>query len=332
MSHTRPSALLLCITALHLPQAALAADCSLAKVADLQVTVTPSNQILVDGSIKGQPAKFLVDTGSNGTVFDGVVFSRFGISSAGDQARVTDITGESGAVYRTVPELKFGNFVGDNLHWFISEKHFLPEGVYALLGNDFLSSFDLDIDLARNTIGLFQHNTCSSEPVYWAQSFSEADLTIRNKAVLVAVELNGTPAQADFDTGQPRTLISTRLTGRIGFDETAPGMTRVGVVSGIDGHTTDVYTYRFAELHVGDEVIKNPLLRVEKSVTHIDWRKGHGAQAAYDFGPEAFLGVDFFKTHHIYLAPKDRKMYFTYNGGGIFSPPKDDASSAGTPK
>jgi predicted aspartyl protease len=320
------SALLLYITAVQLPQAALAETCSLAKVADLHVTVTPSNEILVDGSIKGEPAKFLIDTGTNGTIFDAAVFSRFGISSAGEQTRLRGITGESGAVYRTIPDLKFGNFVGDNLHWTVAENHFLPDGVYAIIGYDFLGSFDIDLDLAHNTISLFQHNSCSSEPVYWSQSFSEADLSIRENKLSVAIEVNGTPAEARFDSGSSRTLISTRLTRRIGFDETAPGMTKVGLIHGGDSHTTDVYTYRFAELHVGDEVIKNPLLHVERSlVLKVDTRMTHGAQLNYDQRPDAFLGVDFIKTHHIYLAPKERKMYFTYNGGGIFSPPQDNS-------
>ena len=326
MSRAGLSALLLCITAAQLPQAALAATCSLAKVADLHVTVTPSNQILVDGSIKGEPAKFLIDTGANRTTFDPTAFSRFGISTSGRDVRLRGINGETNAIYRSIPDLKFGNFVGDNLHFMIAENHFLPDGVYALLGYDFLASFDMDIDLAHNTIGLFQHNSCSSEPVYWSQSFSEADIAVRNYKLSVVIEVNGKATEAEFDTGSNRTFISTRLTRRLGFDETAPGMTRAGSVHGIDNHTTDVYTYRFAELHVGDEVIKNPLIHVERSlVLKTDTRFSRGVQLSYDDRPDAYLGVDFIKTHHIYLAPTNRKMYFTYNGGGIFSPPADNS-------
>jgi predicted aspartyl protease len=326
MLRTGLSALLLCTATLQLPQTALAASCTLAKVADLHVTVSPSNRILVDGSIKGQPAEFQIDTGSYATIFDVAVFSRFDISTAGDQRRVMGIGGEVGAVSRTIPDLKFGNFAGDNLHWVILESHFLPDGTYGLLGVDFLSSFDLDIDLAHNAIGLFQHNSCPTEPVYWSQSFSEADLIVRNNKAYVVLELNGTPVEAVFDTGASRTYISTTFTRRIGLDETSPGMTKAGTTTGIDGHPHDVYTYHFAELHVGDEVIKNPLLFVEKrNVLKADTRQLHGLQTEHDTRPEVLLGADFIKTHHIYLAVKDRKMYFTYNGGGVFSPPKDNS-------
>jgi predicted aspartyl protease len=319
------SVLVLCVTALQAPWAA-AETCSMAKIADLHVTVTPRNAILVDGSIKGQPAKFLVDTGANTTIFDGAVYSRFDIPRDGRQVRFTSETGESNGIYRTVPDLKLGNFAGDNLHWDISDEHFLPDGVYALLGDDFLSSFDLDIDLAHNTIGLFQHNSCSSEPVYWSQSFSEADLTVGVNSVMVGIEINGTATQAVFDTGSSRTYVSTRFTRRLGLDENSPGMMRVGSSHGIGKDSTDIYTYRFSELKVGDEVVKSPILHVERSlVLKVDTRLSHTAQLNYDQRPNVYLGVDFIKTHHIYLAPKDRKMYFTYNGGGIFSPPADNS-------
>src|SRR3569623_311920 len=147
------SAMVLCLTGLHSPGTAAAETCSMAKVADLHVTVTPHNAIVVAGSIKGQPAQFLIDTGTDATIFDGTVFSRFGIPRDGKQARFTSETGESNGIYRTVPDLKFGNFTGDNLHWYISDQHILPDGVYALLANDFLNSFDLDLDVAHNTIG-----------------------------------------------------------------------------------------------------------------------------------------------------------------------------------
>ncbi len=59
---------------------AKSAECQIAKVATLPVTLTPSNQILIDGSIKGQPTRFLVDTGAGDTPFDSSVFSRFWIA------------------------------------------------------------------------------------------------------------------------------------------------------------------------------------------------------------------------------------------------------------
>ena len=341
MSRAGLSALVLCLTAFQPSGIALGETCRMAKIGELHVTVTPHNEILVDGSIKDQPAKFQIDTGAGTTLFDVSIFSRFGISNAGDQRRMQALGGEVGGVYRAVPGLKFGNFVGDNLHFTVSDNHFLREGVYALLGEDFLGSFDLDIDLAHETITLFEHSACSGEPVYWSQNFSEADLDIPNyrasggamfmmsKQILVKLELNGTPFMAAFDTGSSRTMMTTRLTDRMGIDENTTGMEQVGTSHGIDGRPLPVYKYRFAELHVGDEVIRNPVLHIVKSYAlKADTRQVHGIDIDRDFRPDAYIGVDFIKTHHIYIDLGHRKMYFTYNGGGIFSPPQDNSVAA----
>ena len=59
----------------------------------------------------------------------------------------------------------------------------------------------------------------------------------------------------------------------------------------------------FASFKVGDEEIRNPRLRGG------DTREG----------ADMLLGADFFVSHRIYVSSTQRKMYFTYNGGRVFS-------------
>ena len=47
--------------------------------------------------------------------------------------------------------------------------------------------------------------------------------------------------------------------------------------------------------------------------------------SGYAENTDVLLGADFLKSHHVYIAPKAGKIYFTYNGGGVFSPPKDNS-------
>ncbi|HEX4504880.1 MAG TPA: retroviral-like aspartic protease family protein [Alphaproteobacteria bacterium] len=313
-----------------LPQSgtALAVPCKLSKAGELRVTVDPANRILIDASIKGQPAKLQIDSGAFATIFDATVLSRFGIAKAGEQRDVVGVGGRTNTFHQTIPDLSFGSFVGDNLRWTVSERHFLPDGIYGVLGMDFLGSFDVELDLAHNTINLFKYHECPAEPVYWAPTFSEADLAIRDYALHTTLQLNGLPVEAVIDTGASRTAIMTDFTRRLGLDETSSGMVRAGDVRGIDGRPLPIYTYRFAELHVGDEVIKNPILFVQKQdIRNIDTAPTAAGHIYHDSRPAAILGADFIKTHHIYLAMKDRKMYFTYNGGGIFSPPQDPSAA-----
>jgi predicted aspartyl protease len=338
MIRSRLFVMALCIMALQVARPGLAAPdkpppCRLVKIADLAVTVTPRNAILVDGSIKGEGAKFMIDTGASLTMFDSSVFSRFGVLNGGEQLRMIGVGGESTSVRTRIPDLKIGDFNGGNLTLTVSQTHFLSDDVYGLLGEDFFDSFDLDIDLAKNTFGLFEHNSCSAEPIYWTTQFSEADISVRQNRILVSIAINGMPIQARLDTGSSRSYISTALIRRMGLDQNSPGMEKAGFSRGIDLHRVDVYRYRFSEIRIGDEVVKNPVLHVANlAPIKYDSASANRIQDDNADDLQAIIGVDFIKSHHVYVATRDRKMYFTYNGGGIFSPPKDDSPGTAVAK
>ena len=327
------SALAVCLIGLQIPQVVMAAEgtpCQMNKIADLDVTVTPHNAILVAGSLNGQSTQYLVDTGSYSTLFDNSVVSRFGAVPTNDHIRSYGVGGQSKDNTRAqIPNFMLGNYNAGNGPFMVSGTHFLSDTVAAIIGEDLFDMFDVDFDLAHGKIGLFQYHACAAEPVYWSQSFSEADISVRDHQITVSLELNGTPFRAILDSGASRSIISSSFARRLGFSESSAGMAKTGVAGGIDQHKIDLYQYRFSELHVGDEVIKNPLLYVANLFpAKRDFNSAHKVQDSNLTDSDAILGADFIKTHHIYIATRGRKMYFTYNGGGIFSPPKDDATTA----
>jgi hypothetical protein len=216
--------------------------------------------------------------------------------------------------------------------FWVASMHFLDGDVIGLLGEDFFENFDLDIDLKNNSFGLFQHADCATEPIYWSTTFSEADAMAIQEQILVTVALDGTETRALLDTGASRTLVSWALAHRLGLDQHSPGMEISGRAWGLDQHPMDQYRYRFSELKVGDEVIRNPILRVT-DVFHRqhDWSSADKIQDNHTADPDIILGSDFIRSHHIYFATRQRKLYFTWNGGSIFLAPKDDpAATAGT--
>jgi len=337
MPELRSPALILFAALAFVPVPAMrpadAATCQLTKVATLPVTVTPTNQVLIDGSIKGQPAKFQVDTGATDTTFDVSVFSRFGIANSGRQMRGVGATGEVSAIATDVPDLTIGNFRITSIYQVVLEKHFLPDGVYALFGEDFFTAYDLDIDFGNGALNLMQYNSCNTEPIYWSDKFSEADINVSRNKILVHVEINGTPAVAIFDTGASASVISWALARRLGLDKDSPGMTVLGTVRGVDMHPMTAYGFRFSEIGVGDEVVKNPFLQIiDLSPVKYDTSSLARIQDSNVQGYDALLGEDFIKAHHIYIATRQGKMYFTYNGkGAIFPAPPKPPSSAHAP-
>jgi predicted aspartyl protease len=299
--------------------------CQLTKVTDLTATVTPFNQILVDGGVKGEPVRLQIDTGSAETLFDGAVISRFGIANNGREVTAHAMGGEFKQVMARIPGLKIGSFDAGNRIVNVAETHFLGGDIYALLGADILTSFDLDIDLAKNTIGLFEHNSCPGEPVYWANNFSEADLVVRKNGIIVLIEINGVPARAVLDTGAERTIVSMNLAHRLGIDTDTAGVEKAGTVRGVDGRRITSYQYRFSMLKVGDEAVKNPVLRIaDIAPVKFDPDSMKRIQPG-NLNIEALLGADFIRSHHIYIDINRQTMYFTWNGGSVFSPPKEES-------
>jgi hypothetical protein len=86
----------------------------------------------------------------------------------------------------------------------------------------------------------------------------------------------------------------------------------------------DLYRYRFSELGVGDEVVKNPFLFVSNLFQRKkDQNSMDRIQDSNWTDADLLLGSDFIRSHHLYVATDLGKIYFTWNGGSIFMPPKE---------
>ena len=210
--------------------------CQLSKVANLPVTVTPQNEILVAGKIAGQPVQFRVDTGSQVTIMDEPVRKRFGVSVVDNGNTETGVGGRVHFLNGTVPGFSLGDFPTANISLHVAAHQFLAGDTVGLIGQDMFGKFDVEYDLAGQKIAWFNHNSCPGEPIYWSQNFSEADIDTRNDQPIVRITVNGTPARALLDTGTPVTVISWSLAHRLGVDKSTSGVTPAGQISGPDRH------------------------------------------------------------------------------------------------
>ncbi|MEI9963917.1 MAG: tetratricopeptide repeat protein [Caulobacteraceae bacterium] len=104
-----------------------------------------------------------------------------------------------------------------------------------------------------------------------------------------------------FDTGAPRSILTTGAAARAGVKSGAPGVTWAGY-SG--GRSVESWIGPFSSFSVGDEAVKNTRLRFGAiQLDHADM----------------LLGADFFLSHRIYVSKSQHKLYFTYNGGPVFN-------------
>jgi hypothetical protein len=132
--------------------------------------------------------------------------------------------------------------------------------VDGLLGRDFLSAFDLDLDFPRRSLTLYDVHDCAGKFLPWTETYLSVPVTNPTESALVVpVELDGIPLRALLDSGASRTLVA------------APGMARLGlglerlqgdtsqIVGGMGPHTVTMWQHQFGKLRIGDETFPNPV-------------------------------------------------------------------------
>lgn len=309
----------LAAAALLAPAAAEAA-CSL-KTIDVPVEMQGLRPI-VTAKIGGAPVKLLLDSGSFYNMLDSKFVAEHNLRPAGrtvlgsrfKEAAATVVTGVGGRQVAsqivTVPEVEF---VGAKLpsQVFLSMPTAGEGETSGLLGQNFLHQLDDEYDLKNGKLKLVQATDCRGLGLaYWTQpnqTYSAAPIDRANglnKRTATTVLINGQNMHAIFDTGSPTTFITRRAAARAGVETTATGVKEAGYTSGLDRDHIKTWIAPFASVKIGDEEIKNGLLRI-------------GQTDAQDF--DVLIGADFFLAHHVYVANSQDMIYFTYSGGPVFN-------------
>ena len=197
---------------------------------------------------------------------------------------------------------------------------------YGLLGANLLDAADLEVDLAHGKLTLFKPEHCNKLALaYWTKGggYNVADIlpaeSRADRRTFLKVTINGKQVRALLDSGAFATVLSRGAAERIGIHLDAPGV-KAGMRSiGVGTKAVRTWTVRIDSFSVGTETIQHSQMQV------IDGGMGDGRT-------DMLLGVDFLLAHHMFIANSQRKVYFTYNGGRVFTfadAPSDSDKSDG---
>ena len=196
---------------------------------------------------------------------------------------------------------------------------------HGLLGANLLDLADLEIDLAHGKLTLFSAIGCEKHSLaYWSKDgkYNEADIVStgneHDRRTFFNVMINGKKVRAVLDSGAYATVLSRRAAERVGIDLDAPDV-KAGSSIGIGARSVKTWTVRIDAFSVGTETIQHSQMQV------LDGYMGD---------TDMLLGVDFLLAHHMLIANNQRKAFFTYNGGRVFTfadaPSDSDNPDAGT--
>ncbi len=297
-----------------------AKKCRLQKVVEWQVRMI-GRHMAVDGAINGKKIGIVLDTGAYASVMFRASAKRLGLDlreSRGERAY--GVGGETQVYTTVVDEFRLGEVAVRDLQLRVAGESDPGEGFDLLLGEDFLSSFDVEFDLAHGVVRLWQPKDCDGASLaYWTRDVAgevaiEAVTDMRRKIAFV-VKLNGKPVHAILDSGASTSIVSKHDAEAVGA---ASAGTTIGS-SGLGAKTVEAWVGKFTQFAIGNEDIPDVEIRVAdiyQGATYL----GTGSRVSKNVFEEQpmLLGADFLRAHRTLVSHSQRKMYFTYVGGPVF--------------
>ena len=230
--------------------------------------------ITVSVEVNGIAATFILDTGAQRSVVTQAAAQRLGL--ARDQWVGTTMRGVGGIESRPNADPRSLSLGGVPLvRRTLSRDTSLTVGVLprtqagnlvidGLLGRDFLSLFDLDVDVPDHRLTLYQVNGCSGRFLPWTGSYTSIPVTTPAEyAIVLPVTIDGTPLRALLDTGASASLVAAPGIFKLGLTSADLAPDEADQISGLGPRVVTVHRHRFRTLGVGNQVIASPWLWVE---------------------------------------------------------------------
>ena len=222
---------------------------------------------LVPVEINGMQESFVLDTGAERSVIGPQAALRVGL--ARDEWVSTDMQGVGGRDATRLGRPRTLTFGGIALrrHTMAADNSIavatIPETiggrpVAGLLGQDYLSTFDLDLDVAHGTLGLFDVSGCTGAFLPWTGHYTTipAYRPVRN-ILLMPVSVDGQSLEAQLDSGSSNSVVI------------APGIERLRLaaggderVHGLGAGSIAAHPQRFATVRVGSETLPDMTMLV----------------------------------------------------------------------
>jgi len=225
---------------------------------------TPLVQVMVNGA----PLRFVLDTGAERSILSEEAAKRIGVIR--DEWAGTTLSGVSGIVRRpnAIPRtLTLGGvaLVRQRLSHDVSLAVVptLAGGFGAiadgLLGRDYLSSFDLDLDSAHGSLALMAVTDCSGQYLPWRGRYTSIPVeAIKGAPLVIMARIDGVRVRALLDTGAGNSVLTASGIHRMKLDDRLMDADPSMVVTGVGLHAVTVRQHRFDALEVGGVVSDQP--------------------------------------------------------------------------
>lgn len=323
------------------------AKCEVTRIATFPVEVD-GNQILIPGAMSGQKVKFLFDTSFPASVIMTPTAQRLGLNVM-DFSSFIDKRDTASQGASSVQEFKLGDYTVRNALFAVFGNHdtFGGPDTVAVLGSDYWSQFNVEIDLKARTVSLLKADDCGPDVnlAFWSNDYNVVDTFVHQYQTEFHTRLNGVEVTTILDTGAPFSSLTRSTALRVGIpsekelgdDVWHQGMQATDLLSltnmtlglgtpvhpspGVANAARAPYETPlarqtladFGSLQLDEEIIKPARLRIVPTPRA---KPETGSRLGLNFFDyDAVLGVDFLLAHHVLIANSQHKLYFSYSGG-----------------
>jgi predicted aspartyl protease len=279
-------------------ETALAQNCRPTPQAELTV-MAMGNVPIVTVRINGGTADFLFDTGAERTIMTAAAAKRLGVDAHYEyERRMRSIGGAVAGGDARVRSLGLGGMVlGDFriLVGAVSLPSFLGKPIDGLLGADFLSDYEVDLDLEHRRIILFAPPPCRIAAPAWSGPYAtiEANRSLHDR-LFFPVSLDGHALAALIDTGAQLTTMDADSAAAVGVTGVALARDPATTLRGAAAEVVKSRAHRFAELQIDGETLRDQTIMVAKL----------GLQDA-----DLVLGADFLGWQRVWLSYKSHRVF-----------------------
>ncbi len=265
--------------------------------------------LLMPVSLGGLNTTFIVDTAAGGTVSSPTTRDALGFTEK--DGTLVDVVGAGGEVkYQAleVPDFNIGGYSRSNFGALVidlSRFKKRPGQPYAgIIGNNFLSDFDVEVNLPASRFRLYPHDKDgrASSPAL------DERLSVPNEAadkgfIVLKVLIEGKPVTAILDTGAPTSVLNWNAANQAGVTmQTKDLRRREKGTGGLCAQVTDTYLYRFKRVKAGRTSFKVGEVRIAD--LPIFKTLGLGDK------PAMLFGLDMLKDHVLFVSYSTKKLYF----------------------
>ena len=246
--------------------------CQVVERTRVPITVVQGS-LLITVQINGQPATMVLDTGAQRSVLSRGAVQRLGLRL--DEWVATTMRGVGGVE-------RHRNALPDSLSLggIALERRTLTRDtsltvaslpleqlgqhrVDGLLGRDFLSVFDLDLDLQAAHVTLYDVRSCDGNFLPWRDPYTAVPTwNPADTALVLLATVDGVALRALLDTGAARSVIAAPGMVRLGLTEEALRADAKQQAAGLGPRTITSHVRRFRRLQVGALVTDQPVLAV----------------------------------------------------------------------